>query len=462
MSALPPPDPDQLAASARLSERILARIDSAGGWIGFDTWMAMALYEPDLGYYAGGSRKFGAAGDFVTAPELSPLFGRSIAAQLAQWFAQGVPTRVYEFGAGTGALAATILAALAEDAGPGPVNSRFEYRIVELSAELRARQRETIAERAAELLDRVEWLGELPERIEGVVLGNELLDAMPVRLFRLVGDEVLERGVVRAQTRAGESAGMDASASRTGSSARPGLGVSGSHLAAPGAVAAGSAATRSADPGSPGSGTVSTVFAFGDRPADPAFEQAVRAALRRSNWAALGGWPDGYTSELGEQASAWVATVANRLVHGALLLIDYGFPSAEFYHPQRAQGTLMCHYRHHSHDDSLWLPGAQDITAHVDFSAVAQAAEGAGLALLGYSSQSAFLIGCGLPELAMQAPRGNAIDWARQASALQRLLSEAEMGELFKAVAFGRGLPDDALGFARSDRRAVLQVEAGR
>src|SRR5690606_22989052 len=158
-----------------------------------------------------------------------------------------------------------------------------------------------------------------------------------------------------------------------------------------------------------------------------------------------------YTSELGEQAAAWVATVGARLTRGAMLLIDYGFPSAEFYHPQRAGGTLMCHYRHRSHPDPLWLPGLQDITAHVDFTAVAQAGSEAGLDLLGYSSQSAFLIGCGLPELAMRAPRADALAWARQASALQKLLSEAEMGELFKVVAFGRGLPDEAIGFGRRD-----------
>jgi SAM-dependent MidA family methyltransferase len=404
MSALPRPDDDQLAASRRLSARIGDAIDAAGGWIGFDAWMARVLYEPGLGYYAGGSRKFGAAGDFVTAPEISPLFGLCVSAQLGQWFEQGAPRTVYEFGAGSGALTATMLAALADD-GFGDVR----YRIVEVSGELRARQRECLAAQVPSALGRVDWLGELPDRIEGIVVGNELLDAMPVRLFHVAGSEILETGVVRAAGNQGPDAGESV----------------------------------------PG-------FAFDDRPADRAFAQAVRAALDDAGWAAHGGWPDGYRSELGEQASAWVESVGGRIAHGALLLIDYGFPRAEFYHPQRAQGTLMCHYRHHAHDDPLWLPGLQDITAHVDFSAVDAAARAAGLEPLGYASQANFLISCGLPEIAMRGHGDDALAWAKQAAALQQLVSEAQMGELFKAIAFGRGLPDDALGFTRADRRGAL------
>ncbi|HRO61886.1 MAG TPA: SAM-dependent methyltransferase [Burkholderiaceae bacterium] len=402
MSRLPSPDPDQIEASLRLSGRIAAAIEAAGGWIGFDDWMARALYEPGLGYYAGGSRKFGAAGDFVTAPELSPLFGRCVAAQLAQWFGQGAAATVYEFGAGTGALAATVLHSLSAQ-GFGALR----YRIVELSGELRERQRATIAERVPEALARVEWLDALPERIEGVVLGNELLDAMPVRLFRIVEGQVYERGVAL-----GEEAGPAPS------------------------------------------------FVFADRPADPSFTAAVRSALDAAGWAGQGGWPEGYCSELGEQAAAWVESVGRRLVRGALLLIDYGFPCAEFYHPQRDQGTLICHYRHRAHHDPLWLPGGQDISAHVDFSAVDEAARRAGLEPLGYCSQAGFLIGCGLLELAGSLPRDDAIDWARQASALQQLMSEAEMGELVKAIAYGRRLPDDAIGFARRDRRDSLRRQA--
>ncbi|MCM5571638.1 SAM-dependent methyltransferase [Burkholderiaceae bacterium FT117] len=421
---LPAPDDDQLEASRRLSASIADAIRAAGGWIGFDDWMARALYTPGLGYYAGGSRKFGAAGDFVTAPEISPLFGRCVAAQLGQWFEQGAPETIWEFGAGTGALAATLLEALAE-AG----RDRVAYRIVELSGELRERQRETLARQVPEALDRVEWLSGLPDRIEGVVLGNELLDAMPVRLFRLSGDEVLERGVALEHAAAPE---------RRAASGR-------GEQAEAGAAPAGEPAR----------------FAFSDRPADAAFARAVRAALDESGWAGQGGWPDGYASELGEQAAAWVASVAVRLERGALLLIDYGFPRPEFYHPQRARGTLICHYRHRAHDDPLWLPGLQDITAHVDFSAAHAAALAAGLQPLGYASQASFLIGCGLPELAMRIRPEAAGDWARQAAALQKLVSEAEMGELFKAIAWARGLPDEAIGFARGDRRAALLAPGG-
>lgn len=415
--SLPEPDDDQLAVSRRLAGALADAARAAGGWLRFDDWMARALYMPGLGYYAGGSRKFGAAGDFVTAPELSPLFGGCVAAQLDQWFDQGAPVRVFEFGAGSGALAAGLIEALAARGHRG-----LEYRIVELSAELRARQRDTLAEKVPEALARVEWLDALPERIEGVVIGNELLDAMPVRLFRLSGDAVLERGVALGSGQI-EHAQM-----------------------AHGQIAHGQMANDARE----------SAFVFADRPADARLEASVRALLADTGWAAQGGWPDPYTSELGEQAVAWVSSVAARLAHGAMLLIDYGFPRREYYHPQRATGTLICHYRHHSHDDPLWLPGLQDITSHVDFTAVDAAARAAGLAPLGYASQASFLIGCGLPQLAMQISPDEPAAWARQAAAVQKLVSEAEMGELFKAIAWGRGLPDDAVGFSRGDRRAAL------
>ena len=391
--ALPPPDEDQLAASRALARRLSEAIGAAGGWLRFDEWMRRTLYEPGLGYYSGGSRKFGAEGDFVTAPEISPLFGECVAAQCAQWFDEGVEPAVFEFGAGSGALAAQVLARLEALGFPG-----VEYRIVELSGELRERQRETIAARAPRAAAPVRWLDALPERIDGVVLGNELLDAMPVRLFRLEGEAVLERGVTLSQG----------------------------------------------------------AFALADRPADAAFEAAVRAALDRSGWAAHGGWPDGYCSELGEQAAAWTGSVASRIGRGAMLLLDYGFPRAEYYHPQRAQGTLMCHYRHRAHADPLWLPGLQDVTAHVDFGAVRDAALAGGLELLGYASQANFLLNCGLLESFARTSGGDAIEQARASRAVQKLVSEAEMGELFKAIAFGRGVGGDALGFRRRDRSASL------
>ncbi len=388
---LPEPPAPALAVSGELVARVAAAIGAAGGWIGFDRYMDMALYAPGLGYYAAGSRKFGAAGDFVTAPELTPLFGRCLAAQCAHWFGSA-PATLVEFGAGSGELAAQLLESLAAlDAAPE------RYQIVELSGELRARQRERLAQRVPGLLGRVAWLDALPERIEGVVIANELLDALPVRLFRWSAGEVFERGV--------------------------GIGPDGGP-------------------------------AFADRPADAAFAGRVRQAVSEA-WA--GDAPDGdYVSEIGERAEGWVATVGGRLARGALLLVDYGFPRAEYYHPHRATGTLQCHYRHRVHGDPFLWPGLQDVTAHVDFTAVSRAARAVGLAPLGYASQARFLIDCGLLEHLGALPRDDVRAWTRQAQAAQMLLSEAEMGELFKAIAFGRGVPDDAPGFATRDRRAAL------
>ncbi len=391
----PLPSAEAGQASALLSERIAARLREAGGWIGFDAFMQAALYEPGLGYYSGGAAKFGPAGDFVTAPEISGLFGACIATQCVQWF-EAVPARVLEFGAGSGALAADLLAELARLGHAG-----VDYAIVEVSGELRERQRRTLEARVPALAGRVRWLDRWPDEIEGVVLGNELLDAMPARAFRLCEGRVLERGV----------------ALQDGAPPR---------------------------------------FAWADREADPRFEAAVRARLRAPIAEAEGLWPDDYESELGEQAVAWTAEIGRRLRRGAVLLVDYGFPAREFYHPQRRLGTLMCHYRHIAHGDPFLWPGLQDITVHVDFSAVAQAAAGAGLDLLGFTSQAALLFNLGLVERLQRIPMEPAADYLRQTQGVKRLISEAEMGELFKAIAFGRGMPGDALGFLRSDRGGRL------
>jgi SAM-dependent MidA family methyltransferase len=397
---LPEPGSDAHAHGAELARRIADSIRAAGGWIGFDAWMARALYEPGLGYYAGPARPFGAEGDFVTAPELSPLFAACVAAQLSQWFAHAAP-EVVEFGAGTGRLAAGVLAGLRELGTPAR-----RYAIVEVSGVLRARQRETIGREAPWALEAVEWLDALPAAIDGVVIGNEVLDAMPVRVWELAGGVLAELGVAL-----GEDGG----------------------------------------------------FRWASRPADAALRDAVETALRAAveapgddPFARLG--HGRYRSELGEQAQAWVGTVGRALRRGALLLLDYGFPAREYYHPQRDTGTLIAHRRHRAHGDVLRWPGLQDVTAHVDFSAVARAARGAGLELLGYASQARFLLDCGLLERLAEATRDAPMDPARVRAlgAVQTLLSEAEMGELFKAIAFGRGLPADALGFARGDRSASL------
>lgn len=406
MSELPRPEADALAISRALCGALAQRIEHAGGWIGFDAFMQAVLYEPGFGYYTGNSRKFGRGGDFVTAPELSPLFGACVATQCAQWL-ETVPEGIVEFGAGTGMLAAHVLNELArlgiED---------VDYRIIELSAPLRAVQRHTIETLAGHALSRVTWLDELPQRIDAVVLANEVLDAIPVRRFVYDGTQVLERGV--ACRREGRHA----------------------------------VEQLDENPFAP-------MFGWADRPAEPDFAAAVRDALERS------GWPDEervmpYESEFGEQARAWVETLGARIGCGALLLFDYGFPAREFYHPQRNAGTLACHYRHRVHFDPFMVPGLQDVTSHVDFSALAAGAERVGLSPLGYTSQANFLLNAGLLERLALVPTEETLAYARQTQAVQYLVSEAEMGELFKVIACGRGIPDDAIGFARGDRYDTL------
>jgi len=377
-STLPTPTPDAQAHSERVAARIRAGIAAAGGWIGFDRYMELALYAPGLGYYAAGARKFGEAGsggDYVTAPEISPLFAQALATQLAQVLELSAP-RIVEFGAGTGRLARDLLAAL--DARGVTVE---RYEIVELSPDLRQRQRELIADR------RVCWLDAPPVGFSGAMVANEVLDVMPVRLFVGGADAVFERGVVWRDD----------------------------------------------------------AFAFEIRPADGALADAVGGIEDRA-----GHLPAGYGSEVGLVARGWMRSAGGWLERGALFAIDYGFPAREYYHPQRAMGTLMCHFRHHAHAEPLWLPGLNDITAHVDFSAMAQEANDGGLDLLGYTSQANFLINCGLLDLVGQ-------DGSPQAAgAAQRLLSEAEMGELFKVLAVGRGIEAPLLGFAHGDRSHTL------
>lgn len=372
---LPPPSPEALAHSARLERVIAQAIEEAGGFLAFERYMELALYAPGLGYYAAGTRKFGADGDFVTAPEISPLFAQAIAVQVAEVFQHTQP-QIVEFGAGSGALARDLLAALA---ARGVAVAR--YAIVEVSPDLRARQQQALAGLP------VQWLDTPPSAFDGVMIANEVLDVMPVRLFVKRDGRVAERGVTRA----------------------------------------------------------GGALAFVERAADDVLRQAVDAIETT-----VGALPDGYGSEIGFVAQAWLRSAAEWLRHGLLLVIDYGFPRREYYHPQRLMGTIMCHYRHHAHADPLWLPGLNDITAHVDFSAAADAAQEAGLTLLGYTSQAHFLINCGVLQM-LAAQRTPA-----HVAQAQRLLLEAEMGELFKVLAVGRGLPEPLIGFVRGDRRHTL------
>ena len=387
--ALPLPDSVALAYSAALTQRIRDEIAAAGGWIGFDRFMELALYAPGMGYYSGGAHKFGAAGAFVTAPELSPLFAQTLAAQVEQILALSAP-QIIEVGAGSGRLAADLLLELEQrQALPE------RYGILDLSGELRARQRATLEQSAPHLLSRVEWLDALPERFDGLVLANELLDAMPVHLVVWGTEEdatILERGVAWA----------------------------------------------------------GDAFVWSDRPAQGRLQERA-AAL-----AAECPLPPGFLSEICLAAADWTASWGNILGTGALLLIDYGFPRREFYHPQRGTGTLMCHYRHQAHAEPFFLPGLQDITAHVDFTAIVEAGHGAGLDFLGYTTQAIFLMNCGLTGLLERTPAENLARYLPQAQAAQKLISPAEMGELFKVIALGKGIDEILLGFAVGDRSATL------
>jgi SAM-dependent MidA family methyltransferase len=374
---LPEPDIDAKAASRELSRRIADRIAAAGGWIPFAHYMDLALHMPGLGYYGGGSRKFGVEGDFVTAPELTPLFGQSLARQVRQVIDQSAPV-VLEVGAGSGRLAADLLGCLSID----------RYYILELSGELRARQMQTLAAAVPDWQDRVEWLEMLPEEFSGCVVANELLDAMPVHAVAWRSDGPMERGVV-----------------------------------------------QSADG-----------FAWAERPASPALATAM-ADLPA-------GTP--YQSELGLIAASWISEWGRRLQAGALLLIDYGLPRHEYYHHGRNCGTLRCHYRQRSHADPFWWPGLSDITAHVDFTAMAEAGYASGLEVLGYTNQASFLINCGLGQLLDSRRQADVVGGQRAAAAAQVLLSLNEMGELFKVIALGKGIEEPMLGFSMGDRTHTL------
>jgi SAM-dependent MidA family methyltransferase len=343
---------------------IRKEIEAGGGWISFARYMELALHAPGLGYYAGGAHKFGAQGDFVTAPELGRLFGRTLARQLREF------PRVLELGAGTGALAETLLGELG-----------CEYWILETSADLRERQRQRLG-------DKVRFLDALPERFSGAIVANEVVDAMPVHVVAWRDTGVFERGV----------------------------------------------------------GFENGELLWKDREAPGGLRnEAQNIAV-----------PIPYVSELGLVGWGWMRTLAERLESGAIFVIDYGFPRREYYHPDRSMGTLMCHHRHTSHDDVFFEPGSQDITAHVDFSALAAAAREGGLEVLGYASQAQFLVNCGITEVLAEANVENALHYAPIAAEAQKLLSPAEMGELFKVLAVGRGVERPLRGFLHNDRSHTL------
>lgn len=358
-------------------------IESTGGWIGFDRYMDLALYAPGLGYYSAGMQKFGSGGDFVTAPEISALFGRCLARQIAQILA-ATGGDILELGAGSGKLAVDVLKELQRLGSlPG------KYHILEVSANLREKQKLYIGTHSdLHLAQKVRWLDELPERFNGVILGNEVLDALPVRLVVPRSKAFYERGVAWEND----------------------------------------------------------AFVWSDRVLE---DEELRDAVNRFEL------HPGYVCEVGVASRALMASLARMLGRGVILMLDYGFPAREYYHPQRSQGTLMCHYRHHAHDDPFLHPGLQDITAHVDFSAMAMAASADGAELMGYTSQAQFLINCGIIDLLTEVSPSSA-NYLPLAAQAQQLLSPAEMGELFKAIAVGKGIDVPLVGFVKGDKRHVL------
>ena len=357
-------------------------IEGQGGWIGFDSFMEQALYAPGMGYYSRGATVFGvmpqglrdaagdvkgAGSDFVTAPEMTPLFGQALARQVAQALQVTGTDEIWEFGAGTGALALQILDAL--DALGVPLR---RYTIVDLSQPLKERQQQTLKAHAT----RVHWVSRLPARMRGVVVGNEVLDAMPVKILARVGGVWHERGVV-----------WDAAADG---------------------------------------------FAWQDRATELRPPDEVRGE-------------HDYVTEIHPQGEAFVRTLADRLEAGAIFLLDYGFPEHEYYHEQRHMGTVMCHHAHRADGNPLVLVGQKDITAHVNFTGIAVAAQDAGLEVLGYTSQAHFLMNCGLVDAMQAASLADRV-------AAQKLILEHEMGEFFKVIGLTKGAHWDAMGFSRGDR----------
>jgi len=390
--ALPPREDQQAhAVSARLQARIRKEIRAAGGTISFARFMEMALYAPALGYYSAGAAKLGAAGDFTTAAESSPLFAGCVARQCAQLLGRLDGGAILEFGAGTGRMAAGVLAGLRDrDALPE------RYAIVEVSAAFRQRQLETLAQAVPDLLSRVQWLDSLPApgSFRGVVLANEVLDAMAVELFEVAADSVLEGRV--------------------------------------------------------GWRDEAFVLEF-TAPCRGALQERVRAIETQ-----VGGFALGYRSELCPALQPWLHSVAEFVAEGALLLIDYGYARAEYYTPDRSRGTLMCHYRHHAYEDPLVRVGLQDITAHVDFTAVLEAGAAAGMTLAGYTTQANFLIGCGLLEMAAESDPREVAGHAKMTRQVRMLTLPSAMGERFRVMGLQRGLTQPWQGFALRDLSSGL------
>jgi SAM-dependent MidA family methyltransferase len=380
-STFPPLSPEEAEHSQTVTRMIRERIDAAGGWLSFEAFMELALYAPGLGYYSAGGTKIGPGGDFTTAPEISDLFSICVAHQCAQVLGSGRRSML-ELGAGTGRMAATILRTL-DSLGAAP----DQYAILEVSADLRDRQRERIEQLPEDLSSRVVWFDVLPAQpVKGVILANEVLDALPCRRVVVHGDGMRESGVA---------------------------------------------------------GAFDAPFIESEREPDESFAAHWRKLARDLPYEL----PDGYRTEVCQRVEPLIASLADRLESGLMLLFDYGLPRAHYYHPQRKLGTLRCHFKQLAHDDPFVNVGVQDITAWVDFTRVAEAADAAGLTVRGFATQAAFLLGLGIEGLVRDP---------RQAGEARQLLMPGEMGEVFKAMALTRGFDESLRGFSVQDLRHLL------
>jgi len=398
-SILPPLSVAEQEHSRRLAELMQQELVAAGGWLPFERFMELALYAPGLGYYSAGSAKLGAGGDFVTAPEVSDLFSRCIARQCAEVLAHA-GGEILELGAGTGRMAGAVLTELAAQ------NLLPErYAILEVSADLAERQRERLMRLPGALRERLVWLERLPQRpLHGVMLANEVADALPFRRFRFGAGGVAELGVV-----------LDAS---------------------------------------PGPSAARTTVPISFTEAEAAADASLTRACDEILMSLPEPLPAGYTSEVCVRVAPWIASLGACLARGLLLLCDYGLPRRHYYHQQRGSGTLRCHYKQLAHDDPYINLGVQDITAWVDFTRAADAALAAGLEVKGFATQAAFLLGCRIEQLVAQA--GEGIERARLAGEARRLIMPGEMGEAFKMMALTRGLDIPLAGFALQDLRHLL------
>ena len=406
-SMLPALSTEEEVHSRAVLRFIGERIEAAGGWLPFDEFMELALYAPGLGYYSAGGVKIGRGGDFTTAPEVSDLFSQCVARQVSEVLQQTGGGTVLELGAGTGRMAASVLATLAS-----LQSLPDQYAILEVSADLRERQRARVQQLPSQLRERVVWLDALPSKpVQGVILANEVLDALPCQRIVIRGDDVRELGV-----------SLD-SVTESSAGASPAVGE----------VAA--LVEREA----PARAQVAAAWR--------AVRDSLRSELPLGRPAIEGLFEEGYRTELCTRIEPWIASLGDSLERGLVLLFDYGLPRAHYYHPQRTDGTLRCHFKQRAHDDPLINVGVQDITAWVDFTRVAEAADSAKLDVGGFATQAAFLLGLGIESL---------IGDVRRASEARKLLMPGEMGEAFKAMALTRAIDIPLSGFSVQDLRHSL------